>query len=127
LVTGTVSVLTANRALTNLTGSASSMTATSSTPQTPSLHDALPISLIATVKDAGNNPVAGVVVTFAAPGSGASGTFAGNANTATSKASGMAALAFFTANASLRAYDVSASVGALSANFALTSLTGSAS
>ena len=78
------------------------------------------------MKDAGNNPVSGVVVTFTAPTSGASGTFAGGLNTATTNASGVATSAAFTANATAGAYNVTATTGALTANFALTNTAGAA-
>ena len=66
-VTASVGALTANFALTNLVGSAASMTATGGTPQSATINTAFASTLQATVKDAGNNPVPGVVVTFAAP------------------------------------------------------------
>jgi hypothetical protein len=45
------------------------------TPQSATINSAFATGLQATVKDAGNNPVSGVTVTFTAPGSGASGLF----------------------------------------------------
>src|SRR5207245_5574042 len=83
--------------------------------------------LQATVKDAFNNPVSGVTVTFAAPGSGASGTFAGGVNTATTNALGVATAPVFTANGTVGGpYTVTASVSGVAtpANFALTNLAG---
>ena len=67
-------------------------------------------------------------VTFAAPASGASGTFAGGLNTATTNASGMATSAAFTANALTGSYAVLASVTGVSpaATFLLTNTAGSA-
>ena len=66
--------------------------------------------------------MSGVTVTFTAPSSGASGTFAGGANTATTNSSGVATSAVFTANSTAGSYTVSASVGGVStpASFALT-------
>src|SRR5207245_6079482 len=76
------------------------------------------------VKESFNNLGSGVVVTFTAPGSGASGTFAGGVNTATTNASGVATSATFTANATAGGpYNVVASAtGATSANFSLTNV-----
>src|SRR6202030_3698018 len=81
----------ANFALTNTAGSAAAITATAGTPQSATISTAFTTALQATVKDSGNNPVSGVTVTFTAPAqTGASGTFAGGANTATTNASGVA-------------------------------------
>src|SRR5205814_3986503 len=84
--------------LTNAAGAAASITATSGTPQSATINTAFAAPLVATVKDAGGNPVAGVTVTFGVPGSGASGSFAGGVNTATTNGSGVATSATFTAN-----------------------------
>ena len=118
----------ANFSLTNLTGAAASITATAGTPQSATVGAAYATQFQATVKDAGGNPVSGATVTFAAPGSGASGTFAGGVNTATTNASGVAVAAVFTANTTAGAYTVTASVSgvATSANFSLTNLAGAA-
>src|SRR5580700_5526470 len=77
---------------------AASIAATSGTPQSATINTAFAAPLVATVKDSGGNPVAGATVTFTAPGSGASGTFAGGVNTATTNASGVATSTTFTAN-----------------------------
>src|SRR5205814_352457 len=74
--------------LTNAAGAAASITATSGTPQSATINTAFAAPLVATVKDAGGNPVAGVTVTFGVPGSGASGSFAGGVNTATTNGRG---------------------------------------
>jgi len=76
------------------------------------------------VKDAGSNVLSGVTVTFTAPGSGASGTFAGGVITAVTDASGTATSAVFTANGTKGSYSVTATVGALSATFTLTNTAG---
>ena len=62
------------------------------------------------------------MVTFELPATGASGTFAGGVNTATTNASGVATSAPFTANGSVGTYTVTATVasGAEPANFSLT-------
>src|SRR5947207_3276654 len=85
--------------------------------------------LVATVKDAGGNPVASVTVTFTAPGTGASGSFAGGVNTATTNGSGVATSATFTANnVAGGPYTVTASVAGKSTrlNFSHTETAGAA-
>ncbi len=113
-------------ALTNTPGSPASITATSGTPQSTAINTAFATNLQAIVKDAGNNPLSGVTVTFAAPGSGASGSFAGGVVTATTNASGIATAAVFTANGTAGSYSVTASVSGVStpATFALTNTVG---
>lgn len=104
-------------------GPPSSVTATSGTPQTAPLSTAFASPFVATVKDAGNHPVPNVVVTFNAPANGASGTFAGGVNTATTNAGGVATSVVFTANAIAGAYTVTATSGSATlANFALTNV-----
>ena len=99
-----------------------SITATGGTPQSTTINKAFAVPLVATVKDAGNNPVSGVVVTFAAPTTGASGMFVGGVNTATTNGSGVATSALFTANATPGSYIVTAAVTGVvtPANFSLT-------
>src|SRR5207253_2683994 len=103
---------------------AAKVVVTSGSGQSASINTAFGAPLVATVTDAGNNPVGNVTVTFTAPGSGASGTFAGGVNTATTNTSGIATSAVFTANATAGGpYNVVASAaGATSANFSLTNL-----
>ncbi len=113
-ITGTQSGITVNAA------SASSVTPTAGTAQSATINTAFAIPLQATVKDAFNNPVSGVTVTFMPPGSGPSGAFAGT-NTATTNASGVATANTFTANGIAGSYMVTASAaGATSASFSLT-------
>ena len=57
--------------------STGSVTATAGTPQSAVVNTAFGTALQATVRDAGNNPVSGVTVTFTAPASGASARFGG--------------------------------------------------
>src|SRR5215469_15373112 len=118
----------ANFSMTNLTGAAASIAATAGTPQSATVGAAFTTQFQATVKDAGGNLVSGVTVTFTAPGSGASGTFAGGVNTATTNASGVATAAMFTANTTAGAYNVTASASGVGtqASFLLTNLAGSA-
>jgi hypothetical protein len=92
------------------------------TPQTATAGTAFGAALAVTVKDAGSNPLAGVPVTFTAPGSGASGLFSNSTATivVATNASGIAS-ASITANASAGGpYNVSAAAGGLSVTFALT-------
>ncbi|HXM51391.1 MAG TPA: hypothetical protein VN956_26345, partial [Pyrinomonadaceae bacterium] len=110
-------------------GTATTITATAGTAQSATVNTAFAAQLQATVKDSLSNPVSGVTVTFAAPGSGASGTFAGGANTATTNAQGVATAAIFTANSVAGGpYNVTATVAGVAtpANFSLTNLAGSA-
>src|SRR5437016_3347867 len=119
----------ANFSLTNTAGAAASITATSGTPQSATINTAFAAPLVATVKDAGGNPVASVTVTFTAPGTGASGSFAGGVNTATTNGSGVATSATFTANnVAGGPYTVTASVAgvATAADFSLTNKAGGA-
>ncbi|HXY51167.1 MAG TPA: kelch repeat-containing protein [Terriglobales bacterium] len=112
--------------LTNTAGKAASVTATSGTPQSAVISTAFSSPLVVTVDDSDGNPVSGVSVTFLAPANGASGTFAGGVNTATTNSAGVATSAVFTANAMTGSYTVGASVAGVStsANFALTNTTG---
>ena len=116
----------ANFSLTN-TGqvdAASVVEATIGTPQSASTNSAFATQLQATVLDASNNALSGVTVTFAAPASGASGTFSGSGNTATAITNGLgvATASTFTANGTAGGpYTVTASVpGASQAGFQLT-------
>src|SRR5581483_926628 len=103
-----------------------SVTATSGTPQSTAVNTSFGTALTATVKDASNNPVNGVTVTFTAPGSGASGTFTGGLTTATatSNSSGVATAPAFAANGMAGSYTVTASVSGVGApaTFNLTNL-----
>src|SRR5205807_6997485 len=74
-----------------LLGSPGSITATSGTPQSVAINTPFPAPLVVTVTNASGTPVNGVTVTFTPASSGASGSFAGGANTATTNASGAAA------------------------------------
>ncbi len=109
-------------ALTNTAGPAASIATTGGTPQNATVSTAFAVPLTVTVKDSGGNVVSGAMVSFVAPTSGASGTFAGGVNTAVTNASGVATSAVFTANATAGSYTVSASVagGTAPASFALT-------
>ena len=67
----------ASFSLTNTPGLPGSITATSGSGQSTAINTAFASRLVATVRDAGGNPVADVTVTFTAPAAGASGTFTG--------------------------------------------------
>jgi uncharacterized repeat protein (TIGR01451 family) len=96
--------------------------ATAGTPQSANINTAFATLLQATVTDAGSAPIEGIGVTFTAPAAGASGLFANNTNStsAVTNASGIATATLFTANAVPGSYIVTATTGALSANFNLT-------
>ena len=127
-VVGSVAGLvpTATFSLTNLAGLAASVTATSGSPQNTPFSTAFGLPLQATVRDAGGNPISGLVVTFVVPGSNASATFAGGVNTATTDNLGLATSALLTANATVGSYAVTASTpnAATQAAFSLTNTSG---
>src|SRR5207245_1810362 len=121
-VNGAVGFITAFKV-----ASGPSITATAGTPQSAAIKTEVGREGQATVKDASNNPVSGVTVTFTAPASGASGTFAGGVNTATTNAQGIATAPVFTANSVAGGpYTVTASAAGVTtpANFSLTNLAG---
>src|SRR2546429_172425 len=93
------------------------------TPQSATISTAFANALAVTVKDAGSNPVSGVNVTFAAPGSGASGVFSNSTATiiVATNALGVAS-APFTANTTAGGpYTVTAAAtGVTPVNFSLT-------
>jgi hypothetical protein len=96
-----VSTTPATYSLTNTIGAPSGIIATSGSPQSAAINATFVAPLVATVVDAGQNPVSGAIVTFTAPAMGASGTFAdtsSNTTTVTTNASGVATSALFTAN-----------------------------
>jgi hypothetical protein len=108
-----------------VTGPPASITATGGTPQTTVILAAFPAPLAATVTDADGNPIAGATVTFVAPDTGASGTFANAADTAITNTAGLATSAVFTANGTLGSYTVTATTPGVSgsAAFNLTNTT----
>ncbi len=107
-------------------GAAAKIQTTAGTPQSATILTAFPLQLQVRVLDALDNPVSGVTVTFAAPGSGASATL--SAPTAVTDASGQGAVTA-TANNAAGSYSVTAATAgvAASAGFSLTNLTGSVS
>ncbi|HLK63201.1 MAG TPA: Ig-like domain repeat protein [Bryobacteraceae bacterium] len=99
------------------------------TPQSAMVNTAFANALAVTVLDAGNTPVAGVPITFTAPGTSPTGTFAVTANcTATActnintNSSGVATASTFTANGTIGSYNVHTTSTAFGAtkDFALT-------
>lgn len=84
----------------NTSGPADSIAVGSGTPQSTEEDSAFTDPLVANVLDVYGNPVAGASVTFTAPASGASGTFATGTNTETdvTDANGNATTSTFTAN-----------------------------
>ena len=87
------------------------MTVTSGNNQQTAVGTAFAAPLVVTVSSPYGEPVAGGVVTFTAPASGASATFPGGSNTATISASGQASIAV-AANGIPGSYPVIASIGA---------------
>lgn len=115
--------------LTNTASSPATITATSGSGQSAVVGIAFGSPLVATVTDSGGNPVSGVSVTFTAPSTGSSGTFATNpaaaTDTETTNSSGAATSQVFTANATTGTYSVTASTPGAStaASFSLTNTT----
>jgi len=99
--------------LSNTTGAPGAITAVSGTPQSSGVGTTFGALLVAKVVDSGQNPVGNAIVTFLAPATGASGTFANTVNnttTATTNAAGLATASAFTANGTSGADMVMATV-----------------
>jgi hypothetical protein len=120
-ITGTIASITFS--LTNAALPGPTVTAISGSGQKAAVSTAFAAPLVASVTLNGNR-VGGASVTFTAPGSGASGTFANGTTTETdvTNSSGLATSSTFTANATAGAYNITASTtGASSpAAFSLT-------
>jgi hypothetical protein len=102
---------------------------TTGNSQSVAINTAFPINLSATILDAGSVPINGVTVTFTAPGTGASGTFAGatNVKTATTNASGVAAATVYTSNSTAGGpYSIGVAAGTVTNNYSETNLPGPA-
>lgn len=99
-----------------------SVTVAGGNNQTASASTAFTTPLSVTVRDGSNAVIPNTSVTFAAPGSGASGTFSNSSNTitVTTDASGVASAGTFTANATTGSYSVTATAGSASTSFSLT-------
>jgi hypothetical protein len=103
--------------------------ATGGTPQSAAVNTAFPTALQVTVSDATGNLASGATVTFSAPSSGASGTFAGSATASSiTNPSGVATAPTLTANSQTGSYTVKATVAGVTtpANFILTNTAGAA-
>jgi hypothetical protein len=97
--------------------------------QSVAVTNAFPTNLSVTVTDANSAPINLATVTFTAPASGASGTFAGgtNSKTATTNTSGVATATVYTANSTAGGpYNISVAAGAITKNFSETNLPGPA-
>ena len=111
---------TLNFNLTNTAGAAAAMNVVSGSGQSAKLGLAFASPLKVAVVDTYGNAVAGTTVTFTAPGSGASATFAGGVNTAVTGADGVATSAVVSANSVAGGYLVTASApGLANQSFAL--------
>ena len=117
----------ASFSLSNSAGTANSIVMTLGSGQSATVNTSFASVLAATVLDQYGNPVPGISVTFAAPGSGASATFPGGA-TATTGGNGQASDAV-KANTIAGSYSVTASFNGVStpAAFSLTNTVGTAS
>jgi hypothetical protein len=113
----------------NFSTPAETIAATSGTPQTAQVNTAFAAPLVATVM-MGGTPVSGAFVTFSAPATGASGTFAGGTSTETdtTNSSGVVTSSTYTANGAIGADTVTASVAGVIATttFSLTNGSGPA-
>ena len=96
------------------------------TPQSTAINTAFSTPLSASVRDRNNNPLAGALVTFTAPTSGASGSFSGGSTSTqiNSNAAGVATAPTFTANGIGGSFSVMARAGSATALFALTNIGG---
>ena len=100
--------------LTNRAGAPSTVTATQGSGQAAAINTAFATALKAAVEDAGGNGVPGITVTFAAPGTGASGNFAGPLAVQTD-AAGLATAPPLTANGTTGSYSMTAGAAGVSA------------
>jgi hypothetical protein len=105
-----------------------SIIATSGTPQSHAIRGAFGAPLVVTLT-ADGSPTSGVMVTFTAPATGASGTFSDTPSTianAVTDSNGLATSPGFTANGTVGTYTVTAAASGVpvSASFNLTNTTG---
>ena len=110
--------------LTNTAGAPGNITAMAGTPQSAPVTTTFPVTLAVLVADLNGNAVPQVTVTFTAPASGASGTFAGGGTNVTipTSAQGVASAPALTANDTTGGYSVTATVSGVgtAARFSLT-------
>jgi len=124
-VTGAVSGVTstASFSVTNTAGAATTIAVNAGDGQSATVGTAFATALSAVVADTNGNGVSGVTVTFTAPASSASGTFANETNTdvETTDANGIATATTFTANSTAGGpYTVAATASVGEADFSLT-------
>ncbi len=116
----TVTMNAARDVTASFLGAPTSIAATSGGAQSTRISTAFGSPLAVTVRDSSNNPVPGVTVTFAGPGTGARATL--SAASAITNASGVAQVTA-TANATNGTYNVVATVASVgAASFALTNI-----
>lgn len=125
---GTANLLTAEFSLTNNPGPPSSMTIAAGNSQTERVGQALATPFEVAITDQYGNDLSGLNVTFTAPASGPSGTFAGsqtNSETDATNGSGVATASSFTAGPHAGSYKVQASVAGLNpVDFSVTNQVG---
>jgi hypothetical protein len=99
-----------------------SVTPVSGTPQSAALNAAYATAFSAVIRDNASNPIPFTPVTFTAPASGASGSFAGSgiSTQVMTNASGVAIAPTFTANGTAGSFSVVARAGTVSGAFWLT-------
>ncbi len=118
-----------NFSLTNVAGAVTQLTIQSGDNQSTAIATAYPVALSVLAADVYGNPVSGASIAFNMPGSGASAAFPGplSSTLAITNAAGVAtAPTPLTANAVVGALiNPNATIGAISATFKLTNLTGS--
>jgi hypothetical protein len=121
---------TASYALTNTYGVAAHISTAAGSPQSTPVTRQFAHTLDASVTDSSGNAVGNVTVTFTAPATGASGTFAGGGRSATAVtgASGIATSPVFTANNVIGGYQVVATTSGVAAStvFEMTNTVGGA-
>ncbi len=123
LTGGSVSASAVSFNLSNLSGDPVSIVSTGGTPQSTPVGFAFNTKLEATVRDANQNPVQGVIVTFAGPTDTSAPGGLPTTPQATTDVNGKATTQF-AANTHAGSYNVTASISGATANFALTNLAG---
>lgn len=117
--------LSKNFNLSNTFGPPAILTATAGTPQSTLVNTPFAAQLSVNVTDAGHNALSGVVITFTAPATGASGVFTNSTNTVTAITDGSGnASAAIKANTIAGAFTTTAGVNGLAASYSLTNTAG---
>ncbi|MGC2398324.1 MAG: hypothetical protein WA510_01010 [Acidobacteriaceae bacterium] len=116
----------ASFSLTNTISAPAGIRITGGSPQSAAINAPFTLPLAGIVVDVSGNPISSAIVTFTAPATGASGTFASGqpTETDTTDANGAVVSSTFTANNTSGSYAVTAMVGTVSANFILTNSAG---